>query len=369
MVQQGWTRRVGKIASRGLRTWHGARAILPTRSDFERLTAWAKSHQRSSARKRLGTRVCPPYVALAALLLAGAARADSLLDEGARAAMLKRPDGRIAHIESEYNDIYVNKRRNELTMSFQLKGWDYTESVANLADPDDLPLRYTQVMTIAALYPETPKRILMLGLGGGTLSTYLGRFMPEAYIDVVDIDRRVIETAKTYFGLRESEHVRYLDGDGRVFLNRHKELYDLILLDAYRGGFVPFHLLTREFYELVKQRLAPGGAVASNVHDGTKLYHSTVKTLGQVFPSVDLYPTRQGEVIAVGTVWTPEQEMLAHRAAALQEAQNFRFPLPELLERRMSNPRAEAEGGDLITDDFAPVNLYDTQGKDRPRRK
>ena len=79
-------------------------------------------------------------------------------------------------------------------------------------------------------------------------------------------------------------------GDGRVFLNRSKETYDLILLDAYRGGFVPFHLLTREFYELVKQRLSPGGSVASNVHDGTKLYHSTVKTFAAVFPALDLYP-------------------------------------------------------------------------------
>ena len=101
--------------------------------------------------------------------------------------------------------------------------------------------------------------------------------------------------------MRETDHVRYRAGDGRVFLNRSKETYDLILLDAYRGGFVPFHLLTREFYELVKQRLTPGGAVASNVHDGTKLYHSTVKTLAAVFPSVDLYPSGQGEVIAIGT--------------------------------------------------------------------
>ena len=64
--------------------------------------------------------------------------------------MLKRADGRIAHIETEYNDIFITKRRNELTMSFQLKGYDYTESVANLADPDDLPVRYTQVMTVGA---------------------------------------------------------------------------------------------------------------------------------------------------------------------------------------------------------------------------
>ena len=62
--------------------------------------------------------------------------------------MLKRADGRIAHIETEYNDIFITKRRNELTMSFQLKGYDYTESVANLTDPDDLPVRYTQMMTV-----------------------------------------------------------------------------------------------------------------------------------------------------------------------------------------------------------------------------
>ena len=98
----------------------------------------------------------------------------------------------------------------------------------------------------------------MLGLGGGSISTYLGRFMPETAITTVEIDPGVITAAKTYFGLRETERMRYRAGDGRVFLNRNSELYDLILLDAYRGGYVPFHLLTREFYALVKQRLAPG---------------------------------------------------------------------------------------------------------------
>jgi spermidine synthase len=297
-------------------------------------------------------------------------RADELFDESIRAAILKRPDGRLAHVESEYNDIYVSKRRGELTMSFQLKGWDYTESVTDLRDPDVLPLRYAQVITIATIYPEETKKILMLGLGGGSLSTYLGRFMPEVAIDTVEIDRRVIEVAKQYFGLLESERVRYLDGDGRVFLNRNRALYDLILLDAYRGGFVPFHLLTKEFYALLKERLAPGGAIASNVHDGTKLYHSTVKTLGEVFPTLELYPTGSGEVIAIASMSpTPDKEELASRAAALQERYKFRHPLADQLRRRMDNPRAQAAQGELITDDFAPVNLYDAIGRERPKRK
>ena len=139
----------------------------------------------------------------------------------------------------------------------------------------------------------------MIGLGGGSISTYFGRAMPDVHIDTVELDQRVIDVAKQYFALRETPRVRYIAADGRVFLNRSKDHYDLILLDAYRGGYVPFHLLTREFYTLVKSRLTPGGAVAFNVHDGTKLYHSTVRTLGEVFPTVDLYPSGMGEVIAI----------------------------------------------------------------------
>jgi spermidine synthase len=309
-------------------------------------------------------------VLTALALSADVSDAESLIDESVRAAMLKRPDGRVAHVESEYNDIFINKHRGELTMAFQLKGWDYTESVINLHDADDLPLRYSQVMTIATIYPQEPKKILMIGLGGGTISTYLGRFLPEASIDTVEIDRRVIETAKKYFGLRDSDRVRYLDGDGRVFLNRSKDFYDLILVDAYHGGYVPFHLLTKEFYSLLKQRLSPGGAAAFNVHDGTKLYASTVKTLGEVFPTLDLYPTGVGEVIAVVTAnAAPDQEALANRAAALQERYNFRFPLPQIVQRRLDKPQSQAVDGVLITDDFAPVNLYDTIGKPRPKRQ
>jgi spermidine synthase len=323
------------------------------------------------ALSRLDRRASGAALSLVVLvvLAAPACRADSLFDEGTRAAMLKRGNGRIAHVETEYNDIFITKRQNQLTMSFQVKGWDYTESVINLLDPDDLPLRYAQVMTIAVIYPDNPRKILMLGLGGGSISTYLGRFMPEAAITTVEVDPGVIKAAKTYFGLRETDRMRYPAGDGRVFLNRNSELYDLILLDAYRGGYVPFHLLTREFYALVKQRLTPAGAAAFNVHDGNRLYASTVRTLADVFPALDLYPTGLGEVIAVTAGSSaPDKQILEQRAAALQERHGFRFPLPQILPRRMDKPLSQAANGDLITDDFAPADIYDVMGE-RPRRR
>jgi spermidine synthase len=295
-------------------------------------------------------------------------RANGLVDEQLRAALLKRPDGRIARIETEYNDIFITKRRHELTMSFQLKGWDYTESVTNLRDPDDLPVHYTRSMTTALAYPETPAKILMIGLGGGSISTYLGRAMPDVMIDTVEIDPGVINAAKRYFGIRDNGRVKYLAGDGRVFLNRNKQLYDLILVDAYHGGYVPFHLLTKEFYALLKQRLAPGGAAAFNIHDGTKLYLSTIKTLKEVFPAVHLYPSGEGEVTMVTTAQSaPSEDTLKGRAATLQQRHSFRYPLPRLLAARIEHP--SLDGAELLTDDFAPVNLYGSTGREQRRKK
>jgi spermidine synthase len=305
---------------------------------------------------------------LAMLVWPHASQAAELIDAQVRADMLARQDGQIAHIETEYNDIYITKRRAELTMSFQLRGWDYTESVTNLNDPDDLPIKYNRNMTLGVIYPEEARRVLMLGLGGGSISTYLGRHMPDVAIDTVEIDPGVIAAAKRYFGMRESDKVRFLEGDGRVFLNRHKETYDLILVDAFHGGYVPFHLLTKEFYALVKQRLTATGAAAFNIHDGTKLYASTLLTLASVFPTVHLYPSGEGEVIAIVTAPpAPDDETLQRRAAALQERHNFRFALPQLLARRTD--RRPAQKGELLTDDFAPVNLYDTIGERRGRKK
>jgi spermidine synthase len=132
---------------------------------------------------------------------------------------------------------------------------------------------------------------------------------------------------------------------------------------------VPFHLLTREFYTLVKQRLTPGGAAAFNVHDGSKLYASTVKTLGEVFAALDLYPTGVGEVIAVARTSPLDPQTLERRAAALQQRHGFRFPLPQILQRRIDKPQAQAANGDVITDDFAPADVYDVMGKDSRRRR
>jgi len=316
---------------------------------------------------RRGVAIAAAYLAAALVVASGSCAAEELIDLGVRAAMLAKKDGRIAHIETEYNAIFINKRRIELVLTTQVGGMRYTESIANLTDPDDLPMKYAHVMTAALLYPPETRRILMVGLGGGSIPTYLGRFMTDAEIDTVEIDPGVIKVAKDYFGIRETARLRYIASDGRVFLNRNKTLtYDLIYLDAYLNGTVPFHLLTREFFQLLKQRLTPGGAAAFNVHDGTKLYPATLVTLRAVFPTVDLYPSGTGETIMIATSAPPmDSETLARRALELQQRYKFRFDLSTIARRRLDNtPQPKAQ---VMTDDFAPVNLYDAI-PERPRR-
>jgi spermidine synthase len=311
-------------------------------------------------------------VAIAGLLFAALAipstHASDLVDEKVRADMLKQGDGEIAHIETQYNDIFITKRRDELTMSFQLKGWDYTETIVNLREPDNLPVRYTRVMTLGVVYPPQLKKILMIGLGGGSISTYLALSMPETMIDTVELDPGVVSAAKKYFGLRESPRLRYLAGDGRVMLRRSPDKYDLILVDAFRGGYVPFHLLTKEFYALLKDHLTPGGAVTFNIHDGTKLYLSTLRTLSSVFATTHIYPSGEGETITVVTAEpAPEQAALAARATSLQHRHKFRYPLPALLARRASLPAFDK--ADILTDDFAPVDTLQAIGERQRKKK
>jgi spermidine synthase len=321
---------------------------------------------------RTAAKFAAALLGLGVLALGGErARADGLVDESVRARMLQHKDGRVAHIESEYNDVFVDKRGPLLALTTRVRNETFFHSIVNLEDPDDMPAPYTRLMTAALLYPPNIRHVLMVGLGAGSISTYLGRAMPDVRIDAVELDPGVIAAGRKYFGLKETDKVRFIESDGRVYLNRSKERYDLIILDAFRELGIPFHLLAKEFYELIKQRLAPGGAVASNVAANTKLYVSSLVTLRAVFPTVDTYSdwkeADEAQSIAVATASPrPSADELTQRGEALQAQFHFRYPPGVFVDRRVTDEKAE--GGEVLTDDFAPVNLYETMPLPKKKR-
>jgi spermidine synthase len=288
--------------------------------------------------------------------------------------MLARKDGRIAHLETVYNDIFVTKEANLLTLSFQWKGWRFYQSQTNLADGDDLPMPYSRTMSIAAVFPPDIKRVLVLGLGAGSIPVYLQRFVPDAVIDAVELDPGVIEVAKKYFGLRETGNFHMIPGDARIFLNRHPEPYDLILVDAFTGSYIPFHLMTKEFYQLVRNRLSPHGVAAFNFLPAKDIFESNVRTVSLAFDNnIDLFHSDapdvgESNVIVVGRLDPSSDAKTLQKAAAAQARYKFRFDVSKLVtEQRMPVPKELK--GKVLTDDFAAADVLDARGRRYRREK
>ncbi len=266
--------------------------------------------------------------------------------------ILAAEHGLLEKRELLYNNIFIFGDADNVSMTFGQNKRYYTESSMKLSDPGALSVEYTRYMTLGLVYPPKIERIAEIGLGGGRTVSYLSAALPDTGILAIELDKDVVELAKKYFRFQESARLRAVISDGRAFLLKDSEKWDIILIDAYRGPFVPFHLLTKEFYTLVKSRLNPGGVVVQNIEPSTMLFDSASATLKSVFPSVDLYDGG-GNVVAVGYEGPqlPQAELLA-RAAKVQERYKLRYDLTKLAaERRvLSRPT-----GKVLTDDFAPV--------------
>jgi spermidine synthase len=136
-------------------------------------------------------------------------------------------------------------------------------------NPRALPLEYTRyaLLGLAHAHEGRPRRMLMVGLGGGTLTTLVHRALPEMSIDAVEIDPVVVAAARAQFGLREDARYRVHVADAAAWMAtaRGEATYDYIFLDAYAGEGIPAALGTPAFFRAVARRLAPGGVVAINI--------------------------------------------------------------------------------------------------------
>src|SRR4029079_17382650 len=251
--------------------------------------------------------------------------------------------------ESLYNNIFIFGDSDNVSMTFGQNKRYYTESSMKLSDPGALTVEYTRFMTLGVAYPPKVERIAEIGLGGGRTVSYLSASLPDTGILAIELDKDVVDLAKKYFKFQETARLRTVVSDGRAFLLKDSDKWDVVLIDAYRGPFVPFHLLTQEFYRLGKSRLNPGGGVGQNIEPSTMLFDSATVTLKSVFSNVDLYDGG-GNVVAIGYDGPPvlQAELLA-RAAKVQNRYKLRYNLTELSAGRRILARPE---GKILTDDF-----------------
>ncbi|HVY84408.1 MAG TPA: fused MFS/spermidine synthase [Caulobacterales bacterium] len=261
--------------------------------------------------------------------------------------------GRLERRESQYNTIFVDRQGPYIAMRFGVNQIIFTESLYNPNDAAELPVTYTRYLTATLAYAPRANRILEIGLGGGRTASYLHDFLPAADVTCAELDPEVIALAQRYFGVRPDNRLHLVERDGRIFVRGARDQFDIVLVDAYRGTFVPFHLTTREFYTAVKNKLTPGGVVAQNISPDVLSLDDVTATFKAVFAHVDRYEA-DGNVVLVGYDGPAKTNaQLNARAAALRLPRPLRYPLGDLVARREAD--VPAGNGRVLTDDFAPV--------------
>jgi spermidine synthase len=216
---------------------------------------------------------------------------------------------------------------------------------------------YVDVLDLVKGILDEPGDMLLVGLGGGSVAKSFGR--DGWHVDAVEIDPTVVRLATSYFGL-ESREADIFQMDGRQYLITNETQYDLVVLDAFGSSSIPFHLVTREAFELAKHRMRPGGILAMNVeavgwHD--VLVHTLAATLATQFQHVTVLPMAEppnqiGNVVILAS----------ERVIELRED----LPVPESRFSQEYNRvhawdnrfEVDAAGIRVLTDDLNPVDIW-----------
>ncbi len=213
---------------------------------------------------------------------------------------------------------------------------------------------YYDVLFLGPLLAQG-RRILVLGMGGGTTVVAYRRLYPGAHVTAVEIDPLVVRVAHEYLGLEPGPDLEVRLEDARPFLGRGSELFDVIEVDVFAGSaYAPFYCLTAEFFEAARARLAPNGLLTMNVYapggDST-LAEAVVATLAGVFPATFELQLEEERVLI-----TFREPTSLDAVRALLASPGVPAELQRVAGATAASLRASVPGSAVVlTDDHAPV--------------
>jgi spermidine synthase len=270
---------------------------------------------------------------------------------------------RVLHREqSHYQNVVVVQHGTLRCLQFSVRRDQRNQSCQDQTAPERLVFPYTQAMMAALLLNEAPRRILAVGLGGGSLPMALAELFPEAHIDAVELDPVVVRMAEQYFRFERSARMRVIERDARVFGRRaglRGERYDLILLDAYNAEYVPEHLMTREYLEETLRLMAPGAVLVANTFATSRLYDYESATYAAVFGeffNLVVGPTANRIIIARNGP-LPSRDALEAAAERLSvRLVRYGVFIRDYPPQMSSDPNWNTDV-EPLTDQYAPANL------------
>jgi spermidine synthase len=266
------------------------------------------------------------------------------------ATTIKASSGLIYETESAYQYIQVLQKPNgsrllKLNEGVAVHSVWYPHSVLTGGEWD-------MFLVVPPLLGRPAEKMLIVGNAGGTTARAYGKLYPDVRIDGVEIDPKVTETGRKYFGLGDNPNLHVVTADGRPYLAGTDKRYDLILVDAYRQPYIPFYLATREFFRLARDHLTPGGILAINVASvpgDDQLGDALGTTMLAEFPAVWRWqPLRFNELLLAVDGPTTEST-LRSRVGEVPLAARSLVPLFR------AGIEPVSARGEPLTDDRAPV--------------
>ena len=265
---------------------------------------------------------------------------------------------------SAYNQIVVEDTNGYRLLRFN----GSMETRMRLTNPLQGHFEYTEYFQLPLLWAPKAKRVLMMGLGGGSTVRAYQHHYPDVHLDTVELDPKVAQVAAQYFGVKETPKHKLHFRDGRQFLRLNKaHKYDAILMDAYTsnqyGTHIPFHLATKEFFTLAADNLTDDGVLVFNVIGSYTGWRSDIigsmyATMNSVFPKVYHFPasdTRNIVMLATRDRQGLTSAILRAKVDALRKARpNLPKHFGVRLARIRTTPPASARNARVLTDNFAP---------------
>lgn len=258
---------------------------------------------------------------------------DNLAAIAARLAPLRHlPDGMIYDDQPGLHRIQIHKTGSHLQLYFVGAGGalEGPMSRIDLERPLHLQASYTQAALVALIWQPEPRRICALGFAGGRISMLLHHYLPELAIDNVEIDPAFATIAPDYFGIAFDARQRLFIADGRQFLESAEQLYDGIIMDAFRDDSDELgHLATTQFYALCAARLTKNGVLCVNLLRSDEHAAAKIKALRERFSAVLIVELKHSLVVFGSAYQQLGAAEIARRAAELHARHAFEFPFRE----------------------------------------
>jgi spermidine synthase len=235
------------------------------------------------------------------------------------------------YVKSKFSNIKVTRENRVKTLWFvRDNGEEVVESSLDLDRPHNLLVEYTRFMFLSYVFRPHPEKVLIVGLGGGSMVHFLNHYDRSLKVDVAEIDPQIITIAARNFGVSSGGRVNIMNVDAFAYLKNTEARYDVIYMDAFLKPSndtdetgVPTRLKTVKFYKDVQKKLNPEGVVVFNLNPHQALAED-IKAIREAFAQTYVFELTQGGLVVVGS--TSSAPMSPAAIATAARKLDIRFP-------------------------------------------